>query len=168
MDLFKPVPPTHLGQYAGFITRLAAFVIDGLIIVAFNSILGFVVSFVLERFQVGQVSAIIATSLAVVTGFLFYVFYYIGLWMLAGQTLGKALMGVRIVRVDGGRLRLRNAVVRLAGLWLSAILFLGYLLVLVDGRRQALHDKLAGTLVVYSWPENEPGLRRRRLLPSRR
>ena len=43
------------------------------------------------------------------------------------------------------------------GSWLLRILFPGYLWVLVDNRRQALYDKLAGTLVVYSRPE-EMGL----------
>jgi hypothetical protein len=38
---------------------------------------------------------------------------------------------------------------------ISGILFLGYLWILFDNRRQGFHDKLAGTYVVYSWPEEE-------------
>ena len=40
------------------------------------------------------------------------------------------------------------------GSWLLRILFPGYLWVLVDNRRQGFHDKLAGTFVIYSWPED--------------
>jgi uncharacterized RDD family membrane protein YckC len=75
--------------------------------------------------------------------------------MLAGQTPGKYLMGLRIVRTDTDRIRLGNAVLREIGYVLSGILFLGYLWILFDNRRQGFHDKLAGTLVVYSWPEGE-------------
>lgn len=168
MDFLKPISPSHLGEYAGFVTRLAAFVIDGLVIVGFNTVLGFIVNFVIDLVQPGQYGVLIAAGLTILTSTSFYLLYYLGLWMLAGQTLGKALMGVRIVRTDGERLRLRNAVIRLAAMWLSAILFLGYLMVLVDSRRQALHDKLARTMVVYTWPEDQPGPRARRLLPARR
>jgi uncharacterized RDD family membrane protein YckC len=56
---------------------------------------------------------------------------------------------VAVVRDDGGRLRAGAAIVRWLGYWLSGILFLGYLWILVDNRRQAWHDKLAHTLVVY-------------------
>ncbi|MEJ2212034.1 MAG: RDD family protein, partial [Anaerolineae bacterium] len=75
--------------------------------------------------------------------------YYVGFWLLAGQTPGKAFLGVAVVRADGGRLRAGAAIVRWLGYWLSGILFLGYLWILVDNRRQAWHDKLARTLVVY-------------------
>jgi uncharacterized RDD family membrane protein YckC len=76
-----------------------------------------------------------------------------GFWMLAGQTPGKRVMGVRIVRTDGQRLKWGNAIRREVGYGISTILFLGYLWVLVDNRRQGWHDKLAGTMVVYAWPE---------------
>jgi uncharacterized RDD family membrane protein YckC len=79
--------------------------------------------------------------------------YDMGFWMLAGQTPGKRVMGVRVVRTDGQRLKWGNAIRREVGYWISSILFLGYLWVLVDNRRQGWHDKLGGTLVIYAWPE---------------
>ena len=81
--------------------------------------------------------------------------YDIGFWLLAGQTPGKRVLGVRIVRTDGKRLRFWNALRRVIGYVFSSILFLGYLWILFDNRRQGFHDKLAGTMVVYSWPEDE-------------
>lgn len=60
--------------------------------------------------------------------------------------------------VDGQPLHLGRAVVRVVGALLSVLLlFLGYLLILVDERRRALHDRLVGSVVVYA-----PSVRRRR------
>jgi uncharacterized RDD family membrane protein YckC len=77
--------------------------------------------------------------------------YWILFWMLAGQTPGKRLMGLRIIRVDGGRVTIGACIRRLIGYYLSAFLMLGFIWVLFDSRRQGFHDKLAGTLVLYAW-----------------
>ena len=79
--------------------------------------------------------------------------YDITLWMLSGQTLGKRVLGLRVMRADGTRLRFGNAVRRQIGYWISAIFFVGFLWILFDNKRQGFHDKLAGTIVTYSWPE---------------
>ena len=78
-----------------------------------------------------------------------------------GQTIGKRLQGVRVVRLDGSPLRLGDAIRRygamvLAAYTLSLLLqLLGPALVLFDEttwmrnpNRQGLQDKLAKTLVV--------------------
>ncbi len=143
---------SQMGEYAGFVSRLVAYVLDQLILVGFFSIVTFVASFILGSIRVGEYTEIFVFGLVFLFNVMIYFVYYLGFWMLAGQTPGKSLMGLRIVRSDGDRLNLRRAIIRLAGYWLSAtLLFLGYLMVLVDARRQALHDKLAGTLVIYSW-----------------
>jgi uncharacterized RDD family membrane protein YckC len=147
------------GDYAGFVTRSVAFVLDRLIIAIILAGTATFVQFMLQSFQLGQVfgfqtlSQRIALALAGVAAALFNVAYDVGFWMLAGQTPAKRLMGVLVVRTDGGRLRLGRAILRWLGYWLSGILFLGYLWVLVDNRRQAFHDKLARTLVIYFQPE---------------
>lgn len=151
------------GQYAGFVSRAVAFYVDRVIVAAMVAgatlFLGFAVQFFrLSDLLGGQdlVQTIVAIVAAVLAGTL-DLFYCVVFWILAGQTPGKQLMGLVVVRTDGGRVRLGAAVLRWVGYWLSGILFLGYLWVLVDNRRQALHDKLAGSLVVYSRPE-EMGL----------
>ncbi len=155
--------PIALGQYAGFITRLIAWLIDSLIVAGVITVVAAIIGFVEQAFGIndwlglGEHTSLLLVIIAGVVGLSIYLFYYLGSWMLAGQTLGKALMGVRIVRTDGNRLKMGNCVRRLAGYWISAILFWGYLLVLIDSRRQAGHDKFAGTFVVYSWPETSEG-----------
>jgi len=148
---------TLYGQYAGFVTRLIAFFTDRMIVAVFIAIVTAVIGFVTQSLQVNQWLGIEAWSQWLVGGLL-AVFtlltnfvYDVGCWLLAGQTPGKRLMGLLVVQTDGRRLRFGAAIRRWLGYYLSAILFLGFLWVLVDNRRQALHDKLAGTLVVYAW-----------------
>ena len=150
---------TLLGQYAGFVTRLIAFAIDQLIVGLAVSVVVLLAEFVAsafganEWFGTGDLASTIVTILVVVTSALIFILYDLLFWMLAGQTPGKRFLGVRIVRTDGKRLRWGNAIRRKVGYWISALLFLGYLWVIVDSKRQAWHDHLAGTLVLYSWPE---------------
>jgi uncharacterized RDD family membrane protein YckC len=74
-------------------------------------------------------------------------------WTLNGQTVGNLVMGVRVVRADGGRVSFSRAATRMLGAYLSGLLlFLGFFWVIFDKRRQGWHDKLAGTVVVYDWP----------------
>lgn len=150
---------TVYGQYAGFVTRLAAFVIDLVIVALVISLIGAVIGFATSYIQkipflpaigvLPDIGLLITTMLDVV----FVVVYYVGFWMSAGQTPGKRFMGVRIVRTDGERVRWGNVLRRFAGYWLSLTLFLGFLWVLLDDQRQAWHDSLAGTLVIYSRPK---------------
>lgn len=67
----------------------------------------------------------------------------------SGATFGKKRMGIRVTGRDGYRISFLQATGRHFGKYLSCFLFfIGYFMVLWDSRRQALHDKLAGTLVV--------------------
>jgi uncharacterized RDD family membrane protein YckC len=67
-----------------------------------------------------------------------------------GQTIGKKLMGIKIIRVDCekagfGTLFMREIVGRMVcGLTLN----IGYLMILFNPERRGLHDKIAGTIVV--------------------
>lgn len=140
---------------AGFVTRLVAFFIDQVIVGMTLFILTAIVGVVFRSFRLSELLGAVDLTLQLVTiplgaaGLILSFFYYVGFWLLAGQTPGKALLGLVIVQADGGPLRPGPAIVRWLGYWLSGILFLGYLWILVDDRRQALHDKLARTLVVH-------------------
>jgi len=147
------------GDYAGFVTRMVAFITDRLIIAVIVAGGGLFVGFLLETFQLRQVlgtSRLSPEWVAAIGGTvaaLFAVMYDVGFWTLAGQTPGKRLMGLLVVKANGERLKLGRAILRWLGYWLSGILLLGFLWILVDGKRQGFHDKLARTIVVYSRPE---------------
>ncbi len=75
--------------------------------------------------------------------------YNVGFNAALGATPGKLLVGLRILRDDGTRLTFPRALVRFAAESLSLAPFgAGYLLAFFNPSRQALHDLVAGTLVV--------------------
>ena len=78
--------------------------------------------------------------------------YYFGLEALAGQTVGKALLGLRVLQPDGARPAARQIAMRtLLRLFdvLPALYLVGFIAVLSSGRqrRQRLGDMAAGTVV---------------------
>jgi uncharacterized RDD family membrane protein YckC len=86
----------------------------------------------------------IATFFAILDGG-----YLVAFIAASGQTIGKMVTGVRVVRTDGRRVDIAGAVVRAAGCGLSLLTAgLGYLPAFVTADGRALHDRLAGTRVV--------------------
>jgi uncharacterized RDD family membrane protein YckC len=79
----------------------------------------------------------------------------------SGRTLGKWRAGRRIERRDGETLSIARALVRhLLGYALTALtLGLGFLLAAFDPKGRALHDLLAGTVVVRSRGARNPAPR---------
>jgi len=147
----------RLGHYAGFITRLFAWIVDQLIIFGLSWLTHYIGNFVIESFSFTNPTyeGLMQITIYLVNIVIFWV-YFIGSWMVSGQTLGKSLFGLRVVRTDGKRVKFRNAFVRFITTWISALFFfMGYWWVLFDKKRQAWHDHLAGTYVVYSetWEE---------------
>lgn len=66
-----------------------------------------------------------------------------------GQTLGKMVFGMRVVKKNGRRISVLDALLRnVLGYMVSQIFLLGYIWAVADGEKQAWHDKMAGTLVV--------------------
>lgn len=88
----------------------------------------------------------VATRLLVVLVALCYFTLFVG-WR--GQTPGKMLLGLKIIRTTGDEVGYGRALVRWIGQGMSALLFgLGFLMVAFSRQKRALHDKLAGTCVV--------------------
>lgn len=65
-----------------------------------------------------------------------------------GQTPGKLLMKIRVIKIDGTAISDADAVIRHIGTLINWFGFLGWLWVLIDSDRQGWHDKLARTYVV--------------------
>lgn len=64
-------------------------------------------------------------------------------------TLGKIVMGIRVVNKDGRGIDFSKALLRNLSKLLSAfILGIGYIMMIFDDRKQGLHDKIADTFVV--------------------
>ncbi len=95
-------------------------------------------------------------ALYLMTALLIDMVYYIWFHGTVGQTLGKRLLGLRVIRISGEKMTLGIAFLRWVGSLVSGIFFfLGFLWIAVDGRKQGWHDKIAATLVIRV--RNEPG-----------
>jgi uncharacterized RDD family membrane protein YckC len=131
--------------YGGFWRRGIAAAIDWILI-------GVVVSFTIGYH--GQlatphstVKVVVYYALALAVVWLYFAAMEASAWQ---ATLGKLVVGVRVTTVDGQRIGYGRATARLLakfGLSLPP-LGLGFVLAGVDARKQALHDKVAGTVVV--------------------
>jgi uncharacterized RDD family membrane protein YckC len=126
-----PVFTQGLAHYprATFLDRLAAFVLDCILVAIANGLLD------MHRND----------------GFFFFLLlsYHIAFWAWRGTTLGGIICSLRVTRTDGAELRFVDAVVRgLSSIFSIAALGIGCLWMLQDPERQMWHDKIAGTLVV--------------------
>ena len=154
------------GEYAGFVSRLSAFAIDSMILAATTFVVTWASISVLsylridvsrcpplsEEFDAMVWACHLALWSGVALGTVFPTAYTLFFWSATGQTPGKAVMGVRIVRLDGQAMGLWTSILRFIGYTVSlATLGLGFLVILSDNRRQDLADKMAGTCVVYTW-----------------
>jgi uncharacterized RDD family membrane protein YckC len=75
--------------------------------------------------------------------------YLVAFVAASGQTIGKMVTGIRVMRDDGGRVDIAGAALRAAGCAVSLLTAgLGYLPAFVTADGRALHDRLAGTRVV--------------------
>jgi uncharacterized RDD family membrane protein YckC len=75
--------------------------------------------------------------------------YLIAFWRLGGQTPGKWLLGLKVVRVGGGPMSVGRAALRFGGYLLSAIPFYAGFLWILGPDRRGWHDRISGTEVVY-------------------
>ena len=160
-------PQDLLGYYAGFISRTLAFAIDTAITSATFIALTWFVSVTATTLQLRTFLGFSAGTLpwfksfvdflfgpvsAALLSFTYILVYHVFFWVLTGQTPGKALLGVRVVTIEGKRVPPLRGILRFASYLLSALpLGLGFLWVLIDDNRQGWHDKIAGTYVIYSW-----------------
>ena len=158
---------SQIGMYAGFVTRAVAIMIDITLItvavLAINALLGLPVSFftgmnlnncaqATDSRAVAQAACTAVNLIWVGVALLASPIYFITLFATIGQTIGKAVMGIRVVRLDGRAMTFKTGAVRWLGYFVSVItLGLGFFWVIVDNRRQGFHDRMANTSVIYAW-----------------
>jgi uncharacterized RDD family membrane protein YckC/Tfp pilus assembly major pilin PilA len=128
--------------YAGFWRRFAAYAIDYVIVLLGTAVLGAAATIA----GLGDDAA--RLSLAALVGYFFYcTLLESSAWQ---ATVGKRALGLKVTNARGERIGFARAAARFVAKVLSVLtLCLGYLLVLATKRRQALHDLIAGTLVLH-------------------
>jgi uncharacterized RDD family membrane protein YckC len=140
----QPPPLPAAAPYGGFWVRFAAHFVDGFIIWLLTVVL-VVIWVVAVEFEGSDIASIL-WSLSFVTVGQFYHAYYVSSAKMA--TPGKRLCGLYVTDVDGHRLSFMHALGRNVAALLSYLtLYIGFFMAGFTERRQALHDKVAGTLV---------------------
>jgi uncharacterized RDD family membrane protein YckC len=138
----RPTMKVAIG-YAGFWRRVLAYLLDTtLLLGVFFSIFTAVNVLAPQDFNV-------LANVAPVCGALGWAYYAILESSPARGTLGKLALGLYVADTHGDPIGFWRAVVRNALKYLSSLLlFIGWLMAAFTPRKQALHDLLAGTLVL--------------------
>lgn len=142
----KNDPEINKYLLAGFWVRFIAYSLDLLLLSAFaTGLISYINTFfnqlILNSLGVSIVSIGIIASL-----------YFVLMTGIIGQTLGKIIMGIKVIDLEGKKpdwltVFFREAIGRL----ISQLggLHLGYIWIAFQGQKQGWHDKFADTYVVY-------------------
>ncbi|MDF2684056.1 MAG: hypothetical protein K0R47_5246 [Brevibacillus sp.] len=142
MENAKPLP----SHAVGFWRRLGASLLDGLIIGIPLALISYLLT--------GDTKGNLFTNLvSILYSLLLPVFWY-------GYTVGKRIMGIRIVRLDGEAVGIGTMLLRaVVGIWLIYTVTLGIgaiisaIMVGVREDKRAIHDLVAGTYVTSDPPK---------------
>lgn len=157
-----------MNKYAGFWMRLVAAIIDGLVIGVANWIIlapilaaiGFSAAggFPFSGFNSGDemdVAALVAMisamfGIAWIVRNIVEILYHSLMESSKFQgSLGKMALGIIVTDMNGGKLDFTKALIRNVSKIISTMIcFIGYILAGFTEKKQALHDMIAGTLVV--------------------
>jgi uncharacterized RDD family membrane protein YckC len=141
------------GRYGGPLTRLLAVAIDTAVVsFGFTLLVAgffFVIRLIAPEFEIPE-------STGLVYGISLLVFSFLYLWVsltIFGKTIGKMVVGLRVVSSDGhATMKGRQTFTRVITYPLSFAVFgIGLLGVVFNPQRQAWHDRFARTAVVYDW-----------------
>ncbi len=139
--------------YAGFFTRLAAYLID--LAIVWTALLavraplwllslidgdGFLIRDIVFSYSIKDMLLYVLSAM-----------YFILLTYFTGSTLGKKLLNIRVESVYDRRTTFFEIAYReTVGRFLSKIVFVGYILIGIDEKKRGLHDFLSDTRVVYN------------------
>jgi uncharacterized RDD family membrane protein YckC len=102
-------------------------------------VIGFLIGLVIGSEEIGGL-------LGFVLGLIYQVYF---LTQNNGQTLGKQLIGVRVVDRDGGTINAVEAALRYIGYHINTLLCgIGWIWALFDSEQRGFHDLIAGTRVI--------------------
>lgn len=135
-------------KFAGFWTRFWAYIIDLLIVSSISGIFIKPVFRVLD-IKISNPSFLLFSPYKVTLLILFLVYFAL-MTKFTGQTVGKMILGIKVVTQGGGKLSWGTILFReVIGRFISKLLTLPYLLVVFMPKKEALHDLFADTYVIH-------------------
>lgn len=157
-------------KFAGFWRRFVAYTIDNIII---NFIFFFFTIIITTAFVFGSISGnsrawltdltdpsrIASMTLGIgVIYLILSIAYFTYFHGINGRTPGKMLLGLQVLSAEGAPINFGISFLRAVGYLVSNLLFifpLGFIWAAFDKRKQAWHDKIAGTVVIIRSDEND-------------
>ncbi|OHX64707.1 RDD family protein [Flammeovirga pacifica] len=140
-------------QKANVITRIGAYLIDGLIIGAIGFIYSLLVIYGFDQIDV-EIGNLTRNILLISGGLIILLFLLYDLLcevFMEGQSLGKKAMNIRVASIDGSSVRFSQYLIRWVFRLLDITLVNGVvaiIAIIAGGKGQRVGDILAGTLVV--------------------
>jgi uncharacterized RDD family membrane protein YckC len=142
--------PEGAAIHAGFWRRCAAYTMDYAITLVLSYVVGLVGGFALAAGQ-GATGMMLAPTIGGLLGLgVTWLYFALQECSAAQATLGKRAMGIKVTDEHGLRIGFGRATGRFFGKILSGLLFaIGFMLAGWTAKKQALHDFLASTFVVF-------------------
>ena len=146
-------------EYGGFWRRAFAFLIDNAILtfifvwffILGALALGLSAAFNYNDLSYGRLTGLTIGYLVIyhlsmaLIGMLYFTYFH----GIAGQTPGKMVLRLKVLRIDGRDLNLGIGFLRWVGYIVSGLLFhLGFIWIAFNEKKRGWHDMIAGTIVV--------------------
>lgn len=132
--------------YAGFWKRFAAYIIDFFVLFIPSFIIGFTIGMTYGNILTTDELEGLNNLVGIVISWLY--------WAVMESspkqaTLGKMALGIKVTNLNGERISFARASGRFFGKIVSSLLlFIGFIMIAITKKKQGLHDKMAGTLIV--------------------
>ncbi len=125
--------------------RAVAYLLDSLVIIAWVLMCAFV-SNIFDLWRIGGTASGILAVVFIILPFLFY--RLICELTMDGQSIGKRAKQIRVARVDGGQPTIGQYLIRWILRLIDGFYWIGFVVILINGKGQRLGDIAAGTTVV--------------------
>ncbi|RST76396.1 RDD family protein [Siminovitchia acidinfaciens] len=146
MNELRMRDPQPVVQYGGFWMRFWAYLLD-LIVIA--SVSGIIVKPLFRALDLELGTGGIITPFNIVSALVFYL-YFVLMTKFFGQTLGKMVFGLKVIPLNDETLTWSTVIFReWIGRYISATIWILYVIAAFTPKKQALHDMFADTAVIH-------------------
>jgi len=133
-------------RYAGFWMRFWAYLLDLVVIGSINRLVFYPV---FRAFDLSLAEDSMFAPIAILTALTFYL-YFVLMTKFLGQTLGKMAFGIKVINLKGDSLSWGTVLFReWIGRFISATIWILYIVVAFLPKKQGLHDLFADTTVIH-------------------
>jgi uncharacterized RDD family membrane protein YckC len=154
IDIVTPEQVTLKFKIAGIGSRATAQIIDWLILLLLNFTIFFIAMKLDESFlgEMAYFSDYFWAAIIIIFFILTWGYFALLEFFNAGRTIGKWIMGIRVIQDNGQSITFLSAFLRnLLRIvdFLPALYFLGMLMIFLHAKHKRVGDLVAGTIVIY-------------------